>query len=275
MAISFNPASGSTIAFGNVVVGSNSNQSVSVSFTSPNNSDPGQFSYTTDTSTITGAQASMFSGDMNDSFFGPGNDGDSHLLTFTPSALGAATATLTWTYTLVTNGVSAPGTGTYTLTGTGISNPSPPPATEVTSLLQSFRYLLVPSQGTTGKVLSFYDTTSLNDATDNSVYTFKAEDIHADRVPTVRRVIITYIDLGVASIVVNVSGINDNGTLAFGQAVISIGTVGATQNICTAYADLSVSCYRPQVTLTRNGAGGPIAISHVVATGTIEKDVSL
>ena len=276
MSITFNPVSGSTIAFGNVIVGANANKTVSVSFNSPVNSDPGQYTYTSNVTTITGPQALRFSGDMSDFFSGPGADGSTHIFRFNPTGLGAATATLTWTYTQVVNGVTqAPGTGTYTLTGTGIANPNPPPATETASLLQNFRYLLVPSQGTTGKVLSYYDTTLFNDAADNATYIFKAEDLTADRVPTVRRVIITYIDLGVATLVVNVSGVNDQGILVSGQTVITIGTVAATGVLSTAYADLSVTCYRPQIKLIRNAGAGQIAISHVMATGTIEKNVTL
>jgi hypothetical protein len=45
--------------------------------------------------------------------------------------------------------------------------------------------------------------------------------------------------------------------------------------ISTAFADLAVTGYRPQITLFRAADGGPIAISHVVATGTVEKEVTL
>jgi hypothetical protein len=163
----------------------------------------------------------------------------------------------------------------YNLTGTGIANPNPPPAAEFPSLLQVFRYLLVPTLGTTGKVLSYYDIVAFNDTVDACQYVFKAEDIIADRVPTTRRVIITYIDEGVATLVVSVQAINDNGAIITGQTTITIGTAAATGAISTAYADLQVTGYRPQVILFRPANGGPIFISHVVAAGTIEKVVTL
>lgn len=278
MSISFNPASGSTINFGNVAQGTSANQSVTLNFVSPNNSDPGQYSYTTNTSVITGPQASLFTGNMFDSFFGPGNGSDTKTFKFSPTGLGAASATLTWTYTLVSNGVSIPGTGTYTLSGTGVSGGSPPPPNELPSLVKALRYLLIPGStqvNQTNKVLSYFDVTTLDDANDSSTYLFKAEDILADRVPTVRRVIITYVDKGVATLTVNVSGINDQGVYTFGQVVLTIGTVGATGNLMTAFADLTVSCFRPQVKLSRAAGGGPIYISTVVVSGMVERQVTL
>jgi hypothetical protein len=269
MSVSFTPTNGSTIAFGNVIVGSNASQSWTI------HQVGSQSYYQTDSIIMSGAGNTDFtSGDPGPLY---GVDSNSASIVFTPAALGAVSVTMTVTYELGSNGIPNGNLLTliYTLTGTGISNPSPPPATEVTSLLQSFRYLLVPSQGTTGKVLSFYDTTSLDDASDASTYTFKAEDLTAVRVPTVRRVMITYIDLGVATLHVSVTAVNDNGVIVTEQTAITIGTVGATQNICTAFADLSVTGYRPQVQLFRAAGGGPVFISHVVASGTIEKGGTL
>ena len=191
-------------------------------------------------------------------------------LSFTPTSARVFNATVDFVYDDGNGGTS--NTGNFAITGTGVSAPG---ANEVTALVQNFRYLLVPSLGTTGKVLSYYDTTSFDDATDNATYVFKAEDIAADRVPTVRRVIITYIDLGVASLIVTVSGVNDLGASTSSQATVSIGTAGATGVLATVYADLAVTCYRPQLTIVRNAAGGPVAISHVVMTGTVEREVTL
>lgn len=272
MAVQFHPASGSTIAFGDVVVGSGASSLITVTTTGST------FYYEGEDSAITGPQAAMFGG-VFDNFLSPlyGADTASSSISFSPTALGAATATFTWHYRTGTNGnpTSPTLTGTYNLTGTGIANPSPPPAVETTSLLQVFRQLLVPSLGTTGKVLSYYDAAVLNDSADSATYVYKAEDIIADRVPTTRRVVITYLDLGVATLSVSVTAINDNGVVVNQQVSVTLGTAAATGVLATAYADLAVTGYRPQVTLFRAANGGPIAISHVMATGTIEKDVTL
>ena len=274
MSISFVPTSGSTIAFGSVVVGSNAVQQWTVNQTGSSNY------FQTNSVDMTGPQAAQFTGDFNGPLYG--TDTSSAGIRYTPTTLGAASATMTVHYELGTftggglvtlDGIDR--TITYNLTGTGISNPSPPPATETTSLLQVFRYLLVPTLGTTGKVLSYYDAGSFNDTVDGCTYIFKAEDIIADRVPTARRVIITYIDLGVATLHVTVSSVNDNGVINTQQTAITIGTVTASGILSTAYADLSVTGYRPQVTLFRSANGGPVFISHVVVTGTVEKEVTL
>jgi hypothetical protein len=269
MSVSFNPTNGSTIAFGNVVVGASASQSWTVKQTGAT------AYYQTDSIVMSGAGSAQFG--TNDP--GPlyGTDSNDAPIIFGPTALGAFSVTMTVTYRTGQNGapIGGPSTTIYTLTGTGISNPSPPPATETTSLLQVFRYLLVPSLGTTGKVLSYYNAGVFDDSADAATYIYKAEDIIADRVPTTRRVIVTYIDIGVATLHVTVNAVNDNGVLVTQQAAITIGTVGASGLLATAYADLAVTGYRPQITLFRAAGGGPIAISHVVATGTIEKEVTL
>jgi hypothetical protein len=274
MSVSFDPSSGSTVAFGSIVVGTNANLSWTVNQVGPNNY------YQTNSIIMTGPQAAQFSaGDPGPIY---GHDTGTGPITYTPTTLGAATATMTVHYELGTftggglvtlDGIDR--TIFYNLTGTGIANPNPPPATETTSLLQSFRYLLVPTLGTTGKVLSYYDTTSFNDTVDACTYIFKAEDIIADRVPTTRRVMITYIDLGVATLFVTVSAVNDNGFIVTQQVSVTIGTVGASGLLSTAYFDLAITGYRPQVSLTRAANGGPVFISHVMATGTIEKNGTL
>lgn len=269
MSVSFLPTNGSTVAFGDVVVGANGLQTWTASQAGANSY------YQTDDIIMSGSGSAQFSASDPGPLYG--HDNNSARIVFRPTAIGVYSVTMTVHYEVGQFG--APNgnilTLTYTLTGTGISNPSPPPDTEVAYLLQSFRYLLVPSLGITGKVLSYYDVASLNDVDDASTYVFKSEDVIADRVPTVRRVIITYFDLGVASLNVTVSGVNDQGAYVFAQTVVSIGTVATTGVLATAYADLSVTCYRPQITLTRPANAGSVAISHVVATGTVEKDVTL
>lgn len=237
---------------------------------------------------VTGPQAAQFTYQDNGGPYGHYTLSrvaqSSGSITYTPTTIGAATAT--WGTSsggpfaglyIATIGSSQGFVGpfpfNFTLTGTG--GTSPVSGGEAPSLLQSFRQLLVPSQGTTGKVLSIYDSLSFDDALDGASYTFKAEDILADRVPTVRRVVITYIDLGVARLDVRLTGVNDAGVAQIATTTVTIGTVAATGNLLTAYADLSLTSYRPQLTLIRGIAVGPIAISTVLLTGTIEKQVTL
>jgi hypothetical protein len=215
----------------------------------------------------------MFSGNMDDFFSGPGPDGDSHLFRFSPSILGACTATLTW----VGSGNSG-GTGshTYTLTGTGTPSTSGGASGEAPGLVQAFRRELVPVNSVSaGIVLAYFNETNFNDIIDGRTYVFKAQDILADRVPTVRRVVITYIDLGVATVKATINSIDDTGALVTKSAVLTIGTVGATQRLMTAFFDLVVTGFRPQLTLSQVANGGPFQLSTVMMTGQLETEVTL
>lgn len=226
---------------------------------------------------FTGPQASMFSFSDTGGYenTASGTASGSGQIIFAPTAGGAASATLTIKWqdqTGIHPPIAGPNT-VYSLSGNG--NSGGVPANEFPSMLQSARYLLIPTLGTIGKRLSYFDTTSLNDPVDASTYTFKSEDIIADRVPTLRRVVITHIDLGPATLVVQVTAVNDSGVLVINETTVTLGTSGFTGNMMTVYADVAVTGYRPQVTLIRAANAGSVSIVHVLGVGTTEKEVTL
>ena len=142
-------------------------------------------------------------------------------------------------------------------------------------MMQSFRRELVPVTGANGIVLAYFNELNFNDTVDSRAYIFRAEDILADRVPTVRRVIVTYIDLGVATVTATINGVDDTGALVTAAATVTLGTVGATGRLLTAFFDMGISCFRPQLTLTQAPNGGPYQLSTAMITGTVEKGVTL
>lgn len=273
-----------TIAYGNVTVGTIAPAGFSLHFqiTPPGTSEYIQIF----TVNITGLGAAAYA--VNPSIIGD-TLADSTLngtLQFTPPSVGAFSASMSVTGKVF---ILDPRTGNFifngnqttthslTISGTGI------PAMgggggvgEAPGVLQSFRRELVPvNSQSAGIVLAYFDETNFNDTIDPRVYIFRAEDIIADRVPTVRRVIITYVDLGVATVMATINGVDDTGVLVRASSTVVLGTVGATGLLMTAFFDMGISCFRPQLMLSQNANGGPFQLSTAMITGTIEKDVTL
>ena len=162
---------------------------------------------------------------------------------------------------------------TITLTGQGSGTIG---VGEAPFLVQSFRRELVPIKSSGGVVtLGYLNEENFNDANDSGQYIFKAEDILANRVPTIRRVVLTYVDLGVATPQFTINGSNDNGQLVTITKSQQIGTVAASGLLLTAFIDITISCFRPQLTITRPAGAGPVQISTVLIVGTVETEVTL
>lgn len=131
--------------------------------------------------------------------------------------------------------------------------------------------------GPTG--LCAFDFTSYNDSLATTTYFYRAESFQG-RLPTVRRVIVEYLDLGVATLSISLQGsmgFESNETfqkVTAGPTAISIGTAGATGIIMTAACDIQLTCYNPQLSWSRAANGGPISIVSMTMIGTVE-EVSL
>jgi hypothetical protein len=110
-----------------------------------------------------------------------------------------------------------------------------------------------------------------NDTAQGSTYSYRVEDIEPNRFPTVRRVILMYRDLGPVTITVSVKGVDDNGTVVTGQETVSFGTSAAPGTINTQFVDLQVSCFRPQLSWTKNAGAGNLSIVKATMIGTSEE----
>jgi hypothetical protein len=276
--------SASPMAFGNVAVGTTAQQSATAK-----NEEGVSSNHEDDVTSIviSGPGAAAFglnpagpNGSYNGLFqnYAP-KDTNSGFVTFTPVALIAYSATLTITYNILNfstgHFVALGATVALPLTGTGVSGGGGGAGGESPSLSLAFRRELVPSTGNAGIVLAYYDETTLNDANDSRQYIFRAEDIIAERVPTIRRVILTYIDLGVATVTATVNGVDDTGALVSTRTTATVGTAMASGRLMTSFIDLTATCFRPQLTLSQGANGGPLQLSTVMMTGTIEKQVTL
>jgi hypothetical protein len=137
-------------------------------------------------------------------------------------------------------------------------------------------YLFVPAQASSGgnAYIGAFSASNYNDVQDASFYFWRQEDIIVGRVPTIRRLILLYRDLGVATITIGVQGVDDNNAQQISQQQVTIGTTAATGLICTKLVDTQLTAYRPQAFLLRAANAGPVSIVSLTMVGEVE-DVSL
>jgi hypothetical protein len=124
-----------------------------------------------------------------------------------------------------------------------------------------------PAIGTFDTVVS---SGGFNDAVQGSTYSYRQEDVEPNRVPTVRRVIVTYRDLGAATMTVTVNAINDNGANVTASKTQAIGGVNPGA-LCVSFFDLVVTGFHPQLTISRAANGGPISWTRAVMVGESEE----
>lgn len=264
------PANGGTLTFAGVAVGGSS-YGVATLLAAFGNDNATDIIVTTPFPTGPGAAAYVRVNTLH--VFTPSLTQQTLTYKFTPTSTTTFLAVETINIDVSRNGLPIGNTSQFiNFTGTGTTAGA---AGEAPSLITSFRRELVPTTGTTGIVLSYLNELNFNDAIDSRTYIFKAEDILADRVPTVRRVIITYVDLGVATVTATINGVDDSGALVTAAATVTLGTVGASGRLMTAFFDMGISCFRPQLTLSQAPNGGPFQLSTAMITGTVEKQVTL
>jgi hypothetical protein len=118
-----------------------------------------------------------------------------------------------------------------------------------------------------------FDPTNFNDPSEPSSYFWKVEEVAAGRTPSCTRQMITYRDLGVATIVATLTGYNQNVSDTnpdSNSETFSIGTVGATKKLCTIVRGLSLSAQNLQYSVVRAANAGPVSIVKVRLEGRVE-----
>jgi hypothetical protein len=137
-------------------------------------------------------------------------------------------------------------------------------------MLSPLNILAIPCTLFLNPVVLTLDPTNFDDQANGSTYSWKVEDVIAGRQPTINRVVISYRDLGVATITVTLSGNDDSGNPVSDQATITIGTVAATKKILSVLVGISQSGMNLQLNVTRPPAGGPVSITKVRMEGKVE-----
>jgi len=125
-------------------------------------------------------------------------------------------------------------------------------------------------------VLFNLDITNYNDLSNGSFYNYKVEEISAGRTPSCTRQIITYRDLGVATIAGSLTGTlspvgaDNEPTVINVFEGFQIGTPGATGRLFTIIRGLSLTAQNLQYNITRQPAAGPVSIVKVRLEGRVE-----
>ena len=136
------------------------------------------------------------------------------------------------------------------------------------------RLTLFPMQSVIGAVVGFYafdPSAGFDDQNAGGFYSFKVEEVLAGRKPTIGQAIITYRDLGVASISLFMSGVTENQAVITQAVSASIGNAVATGKLMTKVVGINFpACFNPQLTIIRNPAAGPVSIAKVVLCGRVE-----
>jgi hypothetical protein len=143
-------------------------------------------------------------------------------------------------------------------------------------LTKPLGFALYPVSSATGQGQMFFcDPTNFNDPNSASFYTYKVEDVIAGRTPSVGCIIISYTDLGVASLTWNISGTTDQGKAVNETGTISIGNTVPLGIILTQIVRFNpvFTAQNIQLTLIRAAGAGPVSITKVRMEGRVEKTV--
>jgi hypothetical protein len=137
-------------------------------------------------------------------------------------------------------------------------------------------FLFVPTLLSAGgnSFIGAFSASNYNDPLDSSSYSYRMEDVIVGRMPTVRRVIVIYRNLGVATLTVTVSGTDDNGVRQTSFDTNIIGSTLADGTLGTSFFDVQLAAFRPQITLSRTANAGPVSIISATLVGEVE-DTSL
>ena len=121
--------------------------------------------------------------------------------------------------------------------------------------------------------LYYFDPTNFNDPASASYYSWKVEDVIAGRTPTINRVIISYRDLGVAELLINLSGTNDAGKPVISSQTVTIGNAVPSGIILTTVVGMNLTAQNLQLSVVRSAGGGPVSITKVRMEGRVELTV--
>lgn len=131
--------------------------------------------------------------------------------------------------------------------------------------------LFPATQGIVGTIYKL-DPVNFNDPNSPSHYNFKVEDVLCGRNPTINRLFISHHDLGLANIVVTISGNNDSREVVSNSFPMVLGTALATGKIVTSVWDqISMTGQNLQLSIYRAAGAGPVSITKIRIEGTVER----
>ncbi len=123
----------------------------------------------------------------------------------------------------------------------------------------------------TSEFMGFDPTQGFDDPVNPSSYNFRVEDFLPYRTATVRRIIVTYTDLGQVTAVFTLTGCNDNGAVVSISAAKVLGNEIPTQAILTLSVDLLLTAMNQQLNISRAADAGPLSLTKVWLIGEVEE----
>lgn len=139
---------------------------------------------------------------------------------------------------------------------------------------QTSRLSLYPMQDIrTGQVVfyAFDPSAGFDDPNAAGFYAFKVEEIIPGRVPTVRKVIAVYRDLGPAKATFQLFGTTDQQTVVSSAPLtIALGNDPATGKLMTKLIDLALTAMNLQLVISRAAGAGPLSFAKLIMCGTVE-----
>jgi hypothetical protein len=145
---------------------------------------------------------------------------------------------------------------------------------------------IIPGIGSIAEVPVLYGWNwngGFNDMVNGSFHYFRIEEIKTMRVPTFRRVGIIYRDLGVATIQIALSAVNDSGAVVYNTPSggapsptnaypsFTIGTAAASQRLVQKFLDTRITGSLPQLGILRAAGAGPVSISKMWLSAEVEE----
>lgn len=147
-------------------------------------------------------------------------------------------------------------------------------------------YCIIPglSSGSGSVSLNAFNwNAGFNDPNNASFHYFRVEEVATMRVPDFRRVGIIYRDLGVATIQIALTAVNDNGDIVYNTPnqgapsggnpypSFAIGTAAASQRLIQKFLDTRICGSLPQAAILRAANAGPVSISKFWLTTEVEQ----
>ena len=121
-------------------------------------------------------------------------------------------------------------------------------------------------------------TQGFNDPLASSEYFWRYEQIPGIqgssggyRSPTIRRLIVTYRDLGQVTTTWTITGSNDLGQVVSKSVGVSWGNKVPTLRLMTTKVDIMFTCIMPQISVFRDKNAGPLSIAQMFPVGTVEE----
>jgi hypothetical protein len=119
--------------------------------------------------------------------------------------------------------------------------------------------------------MGFDPTQANNDEFNPSSYSFRVEEIAPYRTPTVRRVILSYFDLGQVTVVLTLTGSNDVQQVVSVSRSITLGNNPATGGILTQKVDMQLTAMNQQLNIARAANAGPLSLIKATLIGEYEE----